>query len=174
VIIMADSTVTKNALANALRRQMEEEPFSKITIGEICDRCNMNRKSFYYHFKDKFDLVEWLFGSEIKNAINGKEYADKWEYIEDICGVIHSSRKFYREIFRIKGQNSLLEKMSDLFCPIIENELTDTDNLDFCAEFLTDSLIYSIEKWACGKDVETPGEFVSKLKKSLLKAAEIV
>lgn len=171
---MADSMVTKNILANALKHQMEEEPFSKITVGEICDRCNMNRKSFYYHFKDKFDLVEWLFSSEIKNATENKEYADKWEYIADICDVIYRNKKFYREIFQIKGQNSLSEQMSDLFYPFLSKELSATNDAAFCAEFLSDSLIYSIEKWICNKEGITSTEFVSKLKKSLHKAAEII
>lgn len=174
MIFVADSTVTKNALANALKQQMEEEAFSKITVGEICGRCNMNRKSFYYHFKDKFDLVAWIFNTEIKSATADKKYDDKWKYIEDICGVIWIGRRFYREIFQIKGQNSLFEQMTDLFCPLLTKELSTAEDLDFCAGFLSDSLIYSIEKWICGKENVTPAEFVSKLKKSLLKAAEIL
>ena len=174
MIFVADSTVTKNALANALKRQMEEEPFSKITVSEICDRCNMNRKSFYYHFKDKFDLVEWLFNSEVQNATGNKTYTDKWEYIEDICEVLCRDKRFYREIFQIKGQNSLFEQMLGLFCPFITNELLNIEDSGFCAEFLSDSLIHSIEKWICGKENITSAEFVSNLKKSLLKAAEII
>ena len=58
---MADSNITKRALASALKELMESTPFSKITVSDICAKCNMNRKSFYYHFKDKFDLVNWIF-----------------------------------------------------------------------------------------------------------------
>ena len=54
---MADSNITKKALAAALKELMEEMPFEKIGIGDICERCGMHRKSFYYHFKDKYDLV---------------------------------------------------------------------------------------------------------------------
>ena len=174
MIFVADSHATKNALARALKCQMEEEAFSKISVGEICDRCNMNRKSFYYHFKDKFDLVEWLFNSQIKNATENKVYTDKWEYIADICDVIYHDKKFYREIFRIKGQNSLSEQMSALFCPLLDKEFSAIDDSGFCAEFLSDSLIYSIEKWICSRENITPEEFITKLKKSLHKAAEII
>ena len=61
---MADSNITKRALASALKELMESTPFSKITVSDICAKCNMNRKSFYYHFKDKFDLVNWIFDVE--------------------------------------------------------------------------------------------------------------
>ena len=55
---MADSNITKSALARALRELMEEQPFEKIQIAQICERCGMNRQSFYYHFKDKFEFLQ--------------------------------------------------------------------------------------------------------------------
>ena len=57
---MADSNITKRTLASALKELMESTPFTKITVSDICAKCNMNRKSFYYHFKDKFDLVNFV------------------------------------------------------------------------------------------------------------------
>ena len=62
---MADSNVTKRALAEGLKQLMERRPFAKISVGDICESCNMNRKSFYYHFRDKYDLVNWIFLSLI-------------------------------------------------------------------------------------------------------------
>ena len=61
---MADSGITKRALAEALKQLMEELPFSKISVADICEQCNMNRKSFYYHFKDKYDLLNWILDTE--------------------------------------------------------------------------------------------------------------
>ena len=61
---MADSNITKRALATSLKELMAEQPFGKINVAQICERCNMNRKSFYYHFKDKYDLVNWIFDTE--------------------------------------------------------------------------------------------------------------
>ena len=54
---MADSNITKKALASALKDLMTRIPYAKISVGDICELCQMNRKSFYYHFKDKEDLV---------------------------------------------------------------------------------------------------------------------
>ena len=58
---MADSNITKRALAQALKELMQEKSFEKISISDICDRCQMNRKSFYYHFIDKYDFDYFLF-----------------------------------------------------------------------------------------------------------------
>ena len=43
---------TKKAIAGALKELMEEKPISKITVGDIADRCGINRQTFYYHFHD--------------------------------------------------------------------------------------------------------------------------
>ena len=60
----ADSNLTKRALAAAMKELMEQMPFSKISVSDIAEQCGMNRKSFYYHFKDKYDLVNWIFDME--------------------------------------------------------------------------------------------------------------
>ena len=61
---MADSNITKQAMATAFKELLQEQSFEKISVSDICDRCHMNRKSFYYHFKDKFDLANWIFDTE--------------------------------------------------------------------------------------------------------------
>lgn len=70
---MADSNITKRALATSLKELMAEQPFDKINVAQICERCNMNRKSFYYHFKDKYDLVNWIFDTEFLELLKTRK-----------------------------------------------------------------------------------------------------
>ena len=57
---LPDSNITKKALAAALKSLMQTQAFEKISVGEICEVCELSRKSFYYHFKDKYDLRDKL------------------------------------------------------------------------------------------------------------------
>ena len=66
---MAYSNITKTMMADAMKELMSEKPFAKISVGDICERCGMNRKSFYYHFKDKYDLVNWIFQTEFLKVL---------------------------------------------------------------------------------------------------------
>lgn len=66
---MSNSQITKLALADSMKRLMKEIPMSKITISEITESCNLSRKSFYYHFKDKYDLVNWIFYTEFVSVV---------------------------------------------------------------------------------------------------------
>lgn len=69
---MPDSLITKRALASSLKELMKTQPLTKISVGDICEKCGMNRKSFYYHFCDKYDLVNWIFDTEFSEIRNDR------------------------------------------------------------------------------------------------------
>lgn len=65
-----NSQNTKQMLVDVLITLLEKKPFSKITVSEIVNLCNINRKTFYYHFADVYDLFEWHLNHEIHNAVS--------------------------------------------------------------------------------------------------------
>ena len=50
------SQVTKRALEASLKNLLLQKPLSKITISDITEDCGINRMTFYYHFKDIYDV----------------------------------------------------------------------------------------------------------------------
>lgn len=52
------SQITKRALEQSLKNLLREKPLSKITVTDITEDCGISRMTFYYHFKDIYDLVE--------------------------------------------------------------------------------------------------------------------
>lgn len=55
---------TKENLAAALKNAMEKKPLSKISVSELCNACDLNRKTFYYHFEDIYALLRWMLEEE--------------------------------------------------------------------------------------------------------------
>ncbi len=55
---------TRQALAASLKRAMLKKPLSKISVRELIEDCNVNRKTFYYHFDDIYALVKWMLEQE--------------------------------------------------------------------------------------------------------------
>ena len=82
---MPDSSLTKRALAQAIKELMNEKPLVKISIADIVDRCQMNRQSFYYHFRDKYDLVNWIFYTELITELQNSPNKDEYEELKNIC-----------------------------------------------------------------------------------------
>ncbi len=169
---MADSNITKRALAAALRELMEEMPFDKIQIAQICERCDMNRKSFYYHFKDKYDLVNWIFDTEfISFARESAKYLssdDRWELIERACEHFYADKTFYRKALMITGKNSLSDHLREYLFPLIKIRimqlLSDDIADEFTVNFFTDAVLCAIERWLSDKQCMPPEEFVTKIK----------
>lgn len=64
------SQTTKWAMAMALKRIMTQKPLSKITIADITEACGINRMTFYYHFQDIFDLIDWICQEEGASLYN--------------------------------------------------------------------------------------------------------
>ena len=124
---MADSQITKRALANSLRELMAEQPFEKINVAQICERCGMNRKSFYYHFKDIYDLVEWCCEEDASRALAGKKTYETWQQgLLQIFEAVQDNKPFilnvYRSVSREQVENYLYRITYDLLEGVVEEQ----------------------------------------------------
>ena len=63
----------KNAVDTLLAESFKElhlkQPIEKITIKEITDKAGVIRPTFYNHFQDKYELLEWIIMSQIIEPI---------------------------------------------------------------------------------------------------------
>jgi len=73
------SQITKKALAASLKHLLEQKPLSKITVTDITNDCEVSRHTFYYHFQDIYDLMEWIYQSEGEKALDGNITYDSWQ-----------------------------------------------------------------------------------------------
>lgn len=77
---------TRQAMTGSLKKFMGLKPLSQITVSEICTDCNLNRKTFYYHFEDIYDLLHWMLEQEALTAV--KQFDMPGDYDEVISFVI--------------------------------------------------------------------------------------
>ena len=177
---MADSNITKQALANALKELLAEQPFDKISVSDICERCFMNRKSFYYHFRDKYDLVNWIFDTEFVELIqeyylearkSSYSFDDHWQNIEVFCNYFYENRTFYRRVLKVDGQNSFASHFREFLRPLfrlrVEAILGMDDVPEMAYDFAVDGVICAIERWLLDKNCVSSEEFMYSLKKMI-------
>jgi len=174
VYSLADSNITKKALAAALKELMEEKPFEKINVGDICEKCDMNRKSFYYHFKDKYDLVNWIFDIEFITVFSNESIESQptndefWKTIEVFLQLIYQNRGFYRNALKVKGQNSFSDHFRECIHPILEKKIEIIMNAPisdpFTVNFISDACLCALERWLFDKSSMPPEQFCRLLK----------
>lgn len=175
---MADSNITKRALSAALKELLLEEAFEKISVADICEKCAMNRKSFYYHFKDKYDLANWIFDTEFIELIQSPliddvntSFEERWSGIEVVCEYFYKNRNFYRKLLKVVGQNSFSEHFREFIHPILKNRVEsiigENDIPDMVFDFIVDGLECAIERWLLDKNCVSAQEFANNLKQLL-------
>ena len=174
---MSEANVTKNALAASMKKLMRMRPFEKISVSDICNDCGINRKSFYYHFRDKYDLVNWIFYVGFIEELNLTSYDNGWQLMEDMCGYFYREKEFYRAALKIEGQNSFKDYLIDTVTSIAEFFMQDimphNDDDNFFISFVTDALLTSIVRWLSdGYDHEMDAqEFLSKIRNIIISLA---
>ncbi|MDO5733078.1 MAG: TetR/AcrR family transcriptional regulator C-terminal domain-containing protein [Eubacteriales bacterium] len=82
--------LTKSAMAAGLKQLMAEKPFHKISISELAATCQINRKTFYYHFASLKDLLIWMLDQETVDIIRRYHLSD--DYYSATLHVIHYMR----------------------------------------------------------------------------------
>jgi probable dihydroxyacetone kinase regulator len=167
---MPDSSITKKALAEAIKELMTDKPFSKISVGDICKKCDMNRNSFYYHFKDKYDLVNWIFYHEFFGTVGVKQYDDSRAFFDDMCVYFYDNRQFYTKVLEVSGQNSFRDYFREMINPIITQYIKEVflknENAEFFTTFYSDAILMAIMRWLMTTPCMPPEEFIPLMRMS--------
>ncbi len=165
---MPGSHITKLALAAAMQQLMTEQPFERISVSDICAACGMSRKSFYYHFRDKYDLVGWIFETEFVDPSRKKEFSSIWEFFDALCAYFYAKRAFYVNAFVMRGQNSFAEYFSEFMRPLafayFSALFPEDENNAFTTDFFTDACLVSIIRWLRSPEPMPPQEYVGRIK----------
>lgn len=160
----------KYKLANAMKELLVHTPVDKITVKQIVDQCDVTRPTFYRHFKDKYDLINWYFDKLLVKSFEhmgqGKTVYDalvkKFTYIQE-------EQTFFSASFRYDDQNSLRQHDFELILAFYENLICEKtgkvpeENIHYMLEMYCQSSIYMTVKWVTGEVTCTPEELASML-----------
>lgn len=94
------SPFTKNAILEAFTELLKHKSFSKITIQDITDRCGIARMTFYYHFSDIYEMIEWAIEEKMKKAVDSNFTSETWQqgYLA-VFEAIRKERTFFQNVF---------------------------------------------------------------------------
>ena len=168
------SQVTKRALEQSLKNLLLKKPLTKITVGDITDDCGSNRMTFYYHFKDIYDLVEWSCLEDAKRALDEKKTYDTWQQgLLQIFKAVQENKPFilnvYRCVHREQVEKYLQPLVDQLLLNVINEEaagitVRDEDK-QFIAQVYSYMFIGLMLDWIKDDMREDPQQIVEKLSK---------
>lgn len=170
---MPEANITKRALGASLKTLMQAKPFHRISVGEICEHCGMHRKSFYYHFQDKYDLLNWVFYSEFMQLLdpNAQSQTELWNYMRRMCEYFSENRLFYLNAFAIDGQNAFTDTFNEtleaILSAYLHQEIRDDSFREFYCNFFSDAFRCSIVRWLKESKPISAEAFVSLCKQTV-------
>ena len=166
------SQITKRALEESLKNLLLQKPLNKITINDIAEDCGINRMTFYYHFRDIYDLVEWSCLEDADRALNDKKTYETWqEGLINIFYAVLENKPFIMNVYccvhREQVEKYLSPLVDDLVMGVINEEavrirVRDEDK-EFIAKVYSYVLIGVMLDWIKDDMREDPKEVVARL-----------
>ena len=103
---------TKEMLAESLMKLLARRTLDKITIQDIVDDCGYNRQTFYYHFHDIYDLIDWIFAAQTQELIEKcRAYGSLDVGVEAVIAYMRESRRLILNILRSVNGEKLLDNL---------------------------------------------------------------
>lgn len=142
---------TKKTLAASLKKFMVKKPLSKITVSEIVADCNVNRKTFYYHFEDIQALLKWILEQEAVEVFKSFDLLlDYEEAINFVLDYVEKNKHILNCAYDSMGRDELKRFFYNDFSGIImtiiirveemTGEYTSDDFRSFICDFYTEAL----------------------------------
>lgn len=157
---------TKKMLAASLKSYMEKKPLAKITVSEIIKDCGVNRKTFYYHFENIYDLLKWMLDQEAVDIV--KQFnllVDYQDAILFVMDYIDNNKHIINCVLDSAGRDEMKRIFAPDFCSIMRSMIdsaeidlklsVDEDFKAFLSESYTELLVGLIISWCTGKRTRT-------------------
>ena len=148
------SQTTEEALVAGMKHLITVMPFEKITVKEIADAAHVKRPTFYNHFKDKYDVVEYILKQELIEPARTLMACDMLEEaIRLMLVTMKKEKTFYMRVARIGEDRIFHQIVLQLLKELLLNVMQDDDNvnpmltMDNIAEYYAYGLTFGISKW---------------------------
>lgn len=166
------SLTTKKVIAYEFKDLLKEKPFNKITVNDIAKKCDINRQTFYYHFQDIQDLVEWICVEETNKILNNSNNCKNWqEKFLSIFNLIYEEKIFVVNIYHSVSLEILRKNLYNMVYPIMYEEINKMydgkgytkDDIIFATNFYKYAFVAIVLNWVGEGMKEEPKIIVDKV-----------
>ncbi len=150
------ATSTKKALADALKKTMAVKPIDRITVNDLVETCGVSRQTFYYHFDDVYDLLEWVFEEDANANLPSEVVYDNWkrdvtlwfQYLYDNASFALNVYNSNSRLYMLRYIRGRLRECIRSFAEIVaEDRSIDCQDFEFIVEFYSHIVVGLIAQW---------------------------
>ena len=162
---------TKAALTRALFELLGEKEFDKISITELAQRADVDRKTFYLHYRSVEEILEEFYEDTIARLREGLErerifdgQVDMPGFFRVLNGVIAENMPLYRRLVRGTGYTYFIEQIRAVLQHAVEDALAvrgvvDQTHVRLCSEFFAAGVMRAYLVWLRGEVELTEEQF---------------
>lgn len=159
-------------LADSLMDLVRHGCFSSIDVAMIAAKTGLSRKSFYYHFSGKDELMQHALKREIGSLCMERR---GWDMLVSLLRLLYADRRFYRSIHADAGSTMAMVRLRELLLPM----LVDASESILAyppgspeAMVMADIMYASISRWISLADPPEPFEFLCSFRDSIVNLSE--
>jgi len=171
---MSESQLTKKALADALKVLVGRIPLAKVTVADIVGQCGLQRQTFYYHFRDKYELVNWIYQAEaLADIADCKDFQNWPEGFRRIFHYLAANRVFYVDALNTPHTSTFADYLYAATHELILNVLREVavglhrrvhdDDQKFIADFYAFACVGITVRWIKEGMQEPPGALTDRI-----------
>ena len=163
---------TKRALKISLKKMLRKKSIFKITIRDITDDCGVNRMTFYYHFQDIYELIEWTWRDDVGIAFQGMDTYDMWwqgysKVFQSLLEDKEVIKNLYKEDYLENIKQSMYAFTYNLMIELVEERAADMEipmeDKKFIAEFYKYAFVGIVLDWIRDGMKKDPEQIIKRL-----------
>lgn len=170
------SQTTKRVLEESLKKLLLKKPLNKITISDLTEEAGISRMTFYYHFQDIYELVEWACKEDAEKALKGKKTYDTWqEGILNIFLAVLDNKPFIMNVYHSVSREQIemylftlvYKLLFDVVAELSEGKNIPAEDQEKIAHFYKYAFVGIMLDWVKDGMKEKPEEIVSHLSRMI-------
>ena len=164
----------KYALAQSLKKLLSTRKLDKITVKDIAEDCGVNRQTFYYYFRDIYDLLEWNFCDATECLIrSGLDHGDWRSGVKAVTEYLQENRTLVWNAYHSISHESVSDFLKRTLRPHILSAVREEakglewepcqENVDFVADIFTLTAAGIVMEWIGTQRMEGTEERLNEL-----------
>lgn len=164
---------TKRAIRNALAQLLVEKELDEITVKDVADTADINRKTFYNYYTGIHQVIDeiesgivFTFDQAIREVDARRDIKNSYVFFEKITAILNQDLDFYSHLFRMRGNLSLSYKITTLLktkilTSFLQEHSCDPQEAEIFVEYAVWGMMAVYESWF-NSQRSTPLEEISQ------------